>query len=301
MLATFVTLAMAALAANHLVDVRSSTDCPSARNIAEGLRPLLSDGPAQGSAPDLATIEVVDSSGPDTHLHLRLVRADGAEVGNRRILVQRDCAEAASTVAAVIAAWETDPLSSAAPNVTLATGAPTSGRSATSSTWRLSAGVGGGVGLVGGVAGVGRIEALAGKSSSRLLGRVGFAGETTRSVSLSQGSVDWRHTTFEASVLLRTLHPVWVLSLDAGVALGWATLEGHGYSPGRTQRSFEYGAVAALRFGRNLGLWSVWAESRAYGWARGQRASVIGDEEKSTDLPQLDVTASVGLSAPLIW
>ena len=304
MLATSVTLAVALLA-SHPVDVRSSTSCPSSQSIAEHLRPLLPDPTATGSSPDIATVEAADGSGANARLRVRLVRANGSEVGDRRVPVQGDCVEVAATVAAVIAAWESEPLPAAASAAPATIAVPAPAAPTTPSTWRVLIGAGGGVALVGGVAGVGRMEALAGRSSSRLFGRLGFAGETARSVSLSggnvSGNVDWQHATVEAGLLLRTLHPVWPSSMDAGLALGWATLEGQGFSQNRVKRSFEYGAMAAVRLGRNLGRWCLWAEARAYGWARGQRVSVAGDTPGSKDLPFVDVTASVGLSAPLIW
>jgi hypothetical protein len=292
-----ITLTTALLLASHGVDVRSSTNCPASQDIAERLRPLLPDEAGQGAAHDLATVDVTELDGPHTTLRIRLVRAHGAEVGDRRILMQGDCSEAAATIAAVIAAWETEPLRPIAPAAAVATTPPAS-PPPTSSTWLALVGVGGGVGLVGGVAGVARIEAVAGQATSHLRGRIGIAGETMRTVSLYSGSVDWRHTTFEASVLLRTLHPTWSLSVDAGLALGWATLEGRGFAPNRGQSSFEYGGVEALRLARSLGRWSAWVEARAYNWLRGQRASLAG-EQVSADLPRFDVTTCVGLSAPL--
>jgi hypothetical protein len=113
--------------------------------------------------------------------------------------------------------------------------------------------------------------------------------------------VDWRHTAFELDALLRTRHPVWPLSLDAGLVLGWATLAGNGFDPNRQQRSFEYGASTAVRLARSQGRWFLWTEVRLYAWAQGQRARVTGDQATSADLPRMDATASLGFSAPLFW
>jgi hypothetical protein len=288
---------MATLLASPAVDVRSSTNCPASQDVAERLRPLLPDRTAQGAAPDVATVDLVEARGTDTVLRLRLVRADHAEVGDREVLVQGDCAEAAATLAAVIAAWETEPIAPPPRSVPVAIATPASA-TPTPPAWQVLVGAGGGVGLVGGVAGVGRIEALAGKSASRAQGRVGFTGETMRTDKLSTGSVAWRHTTFDLGVAVRTLHPVWSLSVDAGLALGWATLEGREFSPPRQQRSLDLGGVAALRLGRSIGGWWVWAEARAYGWARVQRASLTGDSS-TFELPPGDVTGSLGLLIPL--
>jgi hypothetical protein len=293
MLPTSLALAAALLAAAHAVDVRSSTPCPSSEDVTERLRPLLPEIPTDDLPPDLATVDVADAA----TLRLRLVRPNGSELGDRRVMVQGDCAETAATVAAVIAAWETEP---PPPPATVAVAAPRAPARPAASPWRVLAGAGGGVAMVGGAAAVGKLEVVAGKALSRLQARVGFAAETARTLELSTGSVAWAHTTFEATVAIRTLAPIWSLSLDAGPALGWATLTGRNFSQNRTQHSFEYGAVAGLRLARGLGRWSVWVEGRAYGWARGQRASLAG-ETSHADLPWVDATASVGLSAPLFW
>ena len=155
MLATSVALAVAVLA-SHLVDVRSSTSCPSAQSVDEQLRPLLPDPTAPGSAPDIATVEGADGSSADARLRVRLVRANGSEVGDRWVPVQGDCVELAATVAAVIAAWESEPLPAVAPAepATIARTSPAA--PTTPSTWRVLVGAGGGVALVGGIAGVGR-------------------------------------------------------------------------------------------------------------------------------------------------
>ena len=295
MLMASITLATTALVAAQ-VDVRSATNCPSSKDIAERLRPLLPGAAAPATAPDVATVDMSGSAG-DMHWRIHLVRANGSEVGDRRIVLQGDCADAATTIATVIAAWETEPFVTG-DSVLPVPATKMISTSHTPSTWQLLVGAGGGVGLVGGAAGVGRMEVAGGRRSSRLQGRVGVAAATNRTASLSSGNVDWRHTTFEAGLLLRTLHPVWTLSADAGLVIGWATLQGQGFSQNRRSLSLEYGAVAAVRLGWRLGRFSAWAESRAYGFAKGQRASLPG-EGASTNLPLADVTLAVGVSAML--
>jgi hypothetical protein len=296
-----ITLATAMLLAGQLVEVHSSTSCPSSPDIAERLRPLLPAGPAQTASPDLATVEVVGATEAALRLRIHLARGTGTEVGDRQVLVPADCAEAAATAAAVIAAWESQPLTSPPPRAAVPAASQATAGTATSSSWRLLVGARGGVGLVGGVAAAGGIEVLAGKMSSRLRGRIGFAGEALRSRSLPPGSVEWRHTTFDVGVVLRTLHPLWSLSVDSGLAVGWATLTGRGFSEDHRQRSLEYGAMAGVRLGRNLGSWCAWAEARLYGWVQGQRASRSGETTASVDLPLVDAIASIGVSAPLLW
>lgn len=297
MLAASFTLVTATLVASAGVDVRSSTECPSSREIAAQLRPLL-EADAVGAAPDVAIVERAPGVG---ELRIRLLRANGSEVGDRRVPVQGECADAAATVAAVIAAWETEPLALAASNERSPASSAVAVEAAAPSRLRIFVGAGGGALLAGGLAAAGRLEATLEKPTSRWQGRIGAVGETSRSRSLSGGSVDWRHTVFEATLVLRTMHPVWRFSFEAGAQLGWATLHGRGFSDDRDQVSLEYGGVAALRVARSLGRWSVWGEARGHGWPHGQRASISGDYRASTDLPRLDLTASLGLSAPVLW
>src|ERR1017187_9821028 len=98
------------------VDVRSATNCPATEDVVERLIPLLptaATGLADGQ--DVAQIEVGEvQAGGVMELHLRLVRADSSEIGDRRLLMQGTCQDMAEAVATVIAAWETKPLPEAA-------------------------------------------------------------------------------------------------------------------------------------------------------------------------------------------
>jgi hypothetical protein len=298
MLAASITLATATLVAGAVVDVRSSTPCPSSDDVAERLRPLLPADKAAGAVPDIATVDRPPGMG---ELRIRLVRPSGAEVGDRRVPAQGECSDAAAMVAAVIAAWETEPLELAATNDVSPASSPASIKTAAPPRWRLFVGAGGGAALVDGVAAAGRLEATVESATSRWQGRIGVGGETSRSRSLLGGSVDWRHTTFEATLVLRTMHPSWRFSFEAGASLGWATLNGQGFSDNHRRASFEYGGVASLRVSRLLGRFSVWGEARTYAWPNGQRASVSGDDQANVDLPRVDVTANLGFSAPVRW
>lgn len=297
MLAASITLAMATLVAGAAVDVRSSTDCPSSQDIADRLRPLLPRGQPAGLAPDIATVEHSPAGG---ELRIRLLRASGAEVGDRRLPVQGECSDAAAMVAAVIAAWETEPLALATTNEVSPVSSPVVAQTTVSSSWRLSVGAGGGAVLVDGVVAAGRLEATVESVTSRWQGRIGVGGARSRSQSLLEGSVDWRHTMFEATLVLRAMGSVWRPSFEVGGQLGWATLVGRGFTDDRRRESFEYGGVGALRLARLLGRWSVWGEVRAYVWPRGQRASVSGDDRGAVDLPRIDVLANIGFSLPVI-
>jgi hypothetical protein len=100
------------------VDVRSTTNCPSTEAVVERLLPLLPAAPGPVEGQDVAEVQVdeVQANGA-MELHLRLARADGSEIGDRRLLMHGTCQDVAEVVATVIAAWKTQPLPGDAPDV----------------------------------------------------------------------------------------------------------------------------------------------------------------------------------------
>lgn len=291
------------------VDVRSSTNCPSTEDVVERLLPLLPAAAGVAEGPDVADIQVgAVQAGGALELHLRLVRPDASVVGDRRLLMQGACQDLAEAVAMVIAAWETKPLPGVVsddvpvPTVRVTASAPQVHASQPVSVqirpWQVLVGAGAGAALVGGNAATGAVDVLLGREASHWQLRFGVASETARQLNLSPGRVDWQHNTAALGVCWRVLDPAWLLALDAGPAAGWAKLTGNGFSANRKQRSFEYGAQAGLRAGRNFGRWTLWAEWRTNLWARLQRATVDG-ADSSAQLPQLDTAVGLGLSAML--
>lgn len=294
------------IAASASVDVRTTAQCPSAQGISERLAPLLPAAAGAAGSRDVALVDVIEGT-PDgnTDVLIRLLRPDTSEVGNRRVTLGGSCDDKAEAVAAIVAAWETDPRS----DDTLDEPAPppTTNRSPNepvvsvpkgSATWDLSCGAGVGAALLGGVAANGMLEAVTGKHESRWRLRVAASTQTARTIDLStSGHAEWRHTSFVLGALWRTLGP-WPLSFDAGPVLGWAALSGTGFFPNRQERVFEYGAMAGLRLGHTWGRWTVWAEGRAIMWFLEEKATANGGAD-SRDLPPIDATASLGVSLAL--
>lgn len=287
------------------VEVRSSTDCPSAQDVTDRLLPLLPPftGPAQ--ARDVAQVQVVQVRSDRTRdLSIRLLRPDASEIGDRRVTLQGTCVEMAETVATILATWKTDTRPEG-PDVeklmAIVEGetppaAPTPGQSI-STEYLL--GTGAGASLIGGIAATGSLELLAGRQSSHWQLRLGLATQTSRQSDLAApGRVDWQHTNATLGLTWRLLNPRWLFSLDAGPLVGWVTLAGQGYSPSRKTRYFEYGGATGARLGRKLGRWAVWAEGRLTMWVKGYRATVRGSDE-SRDLPLFDATVSLGVSMAL--
>lgn len=281
---------------SNSVDIRSAPECPSARQIASQLDPLLPSEPSPGRARDLGFVDIVESWPDGTvGFHLRLFHPDGTVLGDRRLVLQTGCEEMAEAVASVLAAWETD--FQQAPAVE-----PSTSVSITSlpprSRLRLELGVFTGGAFMGGAALSGGIEAVAGLHASRWQLRIASATETDRTLKLDVGEVRWHHTTVSAGLMFRSLGSAWGGSADLDALLGWATLGGHGYSSNYQQRSFEYGASAGFRVRRSFGRFCVWAEGRTNLWAKNQRASLAYSGERA-ELRNWDVLASLGVSVTL--
>jgi hypothetical protein len=291
------------------VDVRTSAPCPSAAGISDRLKPLLPPADTNG-ARDVALIDVLDVR-PDSSADvlIRLLRPDTSEIGNRRVGLTGTCEDMAEAVAAILATWETDtqPESSPAeePAASMVKEEPTvaAGTPLQTSAWNVLVGTGTGLSFIDGVAANGMAEVVVGKGDSAWQLRAGANVQTARTLTLSSGQADWQHTTFAAGLLWRTLGSAWRLSVDAGPVLGWATIEGSGFSPSRKQRVFEYGPTAGVRVGRTWGRWTLWAETRANLWLPAVQATakdpVSGQAVASADVTSVDTSVGLGLSVVL--
>lgn len=294
------------VAAGTGVDVRSTATCPTAQGISGRLRPYLPANAAPGER-DVALVDVIEAR-PDgtTDLMIRLLRPDTSEVGNRRVVLTGSCDDMAEAVAAILAAWETDPRSEGAP-AEEPTAPPTKNQPVVvdeepseDAGWEMMVGAGAGAALVGGVAASGTVEVAAGKDDSHWQVRASASAQTSRSLNLSIGHASWQHTSFAAGLSWRTLGPDWRFSLDAGPVLGWATVSGTDLTTNQQQRVFEYGGTAGLRLGRTWGAWTLWAETRATLLLPNKQATVEnpppGGVVASKDVPPVDATVGLGLS-----
>ncbi len=273
------------------IDVRSNVQCPSAKDVAEQLQPLV---PAWQET-DVATVEVFDArANSAAAVHLELLR-HGSVLGDRHLVLQGDCQSKARTVATVIAAWE------GAPNIEIGDAPAMTVRMPADSApsgWQTALGAGLSAAWIGGIAAGGSLEVLVGRRASHWQLRLGLQSETSREQELATGRVAWRHTGVAAGAAVRSLTPSWLLSLDAGASAGWVDLRGNGYAEDLPSRSFDYGLVAAARAGKRFSRWTVWAEVRGRVWLRVQRASLAGASD-SVDLPATDVMTAVGASVVL--
>lgn len=278
----------------QVVEVRSSTDCPSAAAISARLAPLLPDDRGAG---DVAWVESVSPRGGELVLRLRLVRADASVAADKRLVLQGGCEDVADMVATVLATWETAP-GTALPAESVGT-QPKAAVDVTPNGVQLWLGVGAGAGVVDDLVGSGSVELLAGRAGSAGQARVAVVGQTGRQRGLEPGSVSWRRA--HASLGLgwqfvgASATSMWQASADGELLLGWLRASGEGFTPGRDQDAFEVGVGAGLRTGVRFGPWSLWLECRGNLWPETQRATLQGSSQ-STTLPSFDLLATVGLS-----
>jgi hypothetical protein len=217
------------------VEVRSTTDCPSAQEVSTRLVPLLPPFTDPTAARDLARIQVLEiHHDGTTRLWLRLSRPDGSDIGTRRVSLPGSCVEMAETVATLFAAWKIDPQTGGSadqesppeesPPVVESHAPPAAlPRPATPLDYLLGASTG--AALVGGIAATGSLELRVGRPTSPWQVRLGVAGQTVRRSDLAPpGQVEWQHTHAALGLALRLPHPRWLLSLDAGPLAGWVTL-----------------------------------------------------------------------------
>lgn len=309
---TFV--ALLALLSAAEVDVRSSTRCPSTEDVLAHLAPLLPAraGGAQ-TGHDLASIEVT-AVAPDgtSELRVELTGKDGVLIGERRVLGRGSCSDNAEAVAAVLAAWETDPSPAIPTSEAGSREAPASPPSNPKGTpaqptpprsWNLTLAAGGGVALVGGWAGAATASVSAGPSDSHWLLRLDGAVEGDRRIDLAAGYVAWKHATAGVALGWRVLSPRLVFAADLGAVAGWASLEGNDFDKNQTHTTFEYGIAAGARVGRAWGRWQLWMELRPRLWLRGQQAVLTqpaAGRPTAEDVPAWDVLVCAGASVAIL-
>jgi hypothetical protein len=300
------------------LDVRATTSCPSAEQVAERVRPLLPSDEALPEGMFLWVGEVPSTAPGLIDVEVRLERAGGDEpVASRRFERAGSCVDMAETIAVVVASWAghydtpaptplalpaTDAGGARAFSVDKAigkAGAPAS--SSLASQLKLSLGaVTWAVGASeGGVTPHAGLEVTGLSGSSPWFGRLAVAVSGERTVAFAGGDAVWRRGLLAASVG-RSFGRVPIVELDAGALVGPVLVRGQGFMPNDSQVGVDVGVAPSLRLGVGLGRLpaTVWIGGAAAFWMRAHRVWIDAQRDRKT-LPRVDVMVGGGVTFSL--
>jgi hypothetical protein len=117
--------------------------------------------------------------------------------------------------------------------------------------------------------------------------------QTERETAMLGGQVGWRHSIATLGAAWRMPDRAWLLSVDLGPTLGFATLAGRNFLVNESNRSMDYGVEAGLRLGWRWSRLAVFADARSNLWLRQQRTSVDG-RQATSKLEPWDLTFGIG-------
>jgi hypothetical protein len=297
----------AALLATGLpVEVQGTSRCPEPAAVAAILPELL---PATNALrPDIAWIE---TAGLDVSITLR--GPEGSARFARTITSHGSCADLASAVAVIIAAWTTEQnheLSLEQPGVSPPPVKPAPVRKPVppaaeatppapppASVRVLEVGAAIGAALDGkGWAGSARVDV--GARVQRFGLRLAFAGDSARDESIEGGTATWRRLMVGIGPSI-ALMDRWVqLELYAQLALGITTVRGRGYDTNLSATDVSTGMTGALRLGIGRSRVRPWLEIGGRLWFAPQEVAVTRQDQSASriDLPRTDARVMAGLA-----
>jgi hypothetical protein len=249
-LALLVLLAQAAGGAAPPVTVESATTCPSADEVEARLRVLL---PPAAGAPKRARVTADDGA-----LHVYLDSADGVALGDRTVAVEAaSCADRASVVAVVIAAWDAQhraedvqapalPRTAGPPSTVVATPLPSRPPLA------LEVSAGPALTLTSDGLAPAASAALA-VWRARVGARLGLTGFLPRERDVGSGSASWSRAGVSVELGLRLGGPVARLDAHAGLVAGLLTARGSGFDVDHAETRLVPGVTAGLDASRAVG------------------------------------------------
>jgi hypothetical protein len=243
-------LAVAAGGAAPPVIVESATICPTAAEVDARLRVLL---PPAGQAPPKRARVAAEAGA----LHVHLDAADGTALGDRLVPIEASCADRASVVAVVIAAWDAQQraeviqapaLPRPASPIDVVAAAPalapprlaleaTAGPALTLTSDGLSPAAAAALSLWG----------------RRVGARLGLSGFLPRTQDVGAGSARWSRAGLSLELGLRLRGRAGRLDAHGGVVAGLVTARGAGFDVDHTRTSLSPGLTAGVDASRAFG------------------------------------------------
>jgi hypothetical protein len=232
------------------VAVQSATTCPSADEVEARLRVLL---PPAAVAPKRARVSAEDGA-----LRIHLEASDGTLEGDRTVTVEAaSCADRASVVAVVIAAWDAQHRGEdvQAPALPRPAGPPATVIGAPpSAAPPLSLEVTAGPALT--LTSDGLAPAASASLAvwrSRLGARLGLTGFLPRTLDVGAGSARWSRAGASVELGLRLGGPLTRLDAHAGLVAGLLTARGSGFDVDHAETRLIPGLTAGLDGSRRIG------------------------------------------------
>ncbi len=296
------------------LEVKGTIFCPSASDVRERLRPLLT---SEASVPATDWLELYDvpSRTPGIQdLEVRLARTGtGRPLGVRRVERKESCAETADVVAVITASWiasyptpvlgvpsfpDLTPPASIGPIVGLPSSATVSDASSSvgqaldlkNETVRVSAAsgrksprelaVGAAAGIVSGMSGGSAPEVqIEGEiDSRRWVLRLAAVGNGTRDVAFGMGRATWRRLTIFPTVTSAWHSSNGFMEVGGGPLIAATQARGTGFTSDGSDTGLDLGIGPSLRVGRRLAgsRSAIWVGVRSAFWLRPHRAAVDG-------------------------
>jgi len=283
------------LIAANLVSIEGAGSCPSAEQIQQRVEALRPDG----ASPALV---------------VRLVKVDGAaaiEIGSappvrRRLPAEASCDDQAAVAATIIAAWQGQ-LDAAVPPPTPAPAPPAPTRPAPASSpatvarrravsgeidaaWLAAIGPGGN-------ASGAELAARLSIAGWRFGFFVGAIAESTRTLGLASGGVDWGRAALSVGADYRLGRGRWSLDLRAQALAALVYLAGGGFAQNYQRFDGDFGLGAGARVGVRLARVRPFLGADAVGWLRSEQAlAQEGNVTAAAELPRFEVLLSLGVA-----
>jgi hypothetical protein len=292
--------------ANPAVTIDGDSLCPARADVAARVADLLPPG-STASKPDLVHLDSRDGA-----MRIRVVRPDGAPIGERVLVGAFPCADLAAAAAVIIATWESDvhpefrqalpatrrsPVTPPPPAVLAATAEQPRTGSAFDVGAALFGSLAPGAGSSGAAVGALVIASVV-PAGGRVGGRLSLQGSTQRELTLGNGAVRWRRLVGGVGPQLRLTSAGRAATLDlhgdALVAL--VSASGSGFAVNHSAGSVDAGIAAGARLfvGPRRSV-QPWLDLSLAGWLR-QEVAYNDPGGASVKLPRVEGILALGLS-----
>jgi hypothetical protein len=311
-----------------MIPVRGNTTCPEPDDVTRALAALLSS-----AAPDTKESADVGADDDGDGIRLRLLRADGTVLAEKRLL-PAPCAELAETAAVVLGVWQaelhpelhlafdvperktaaapvpaptanTPPPAAPSPSVDTTPASPPLSVTVASRSrpteiggtpWVGTIGVGGLLSFQGSTVAPGlSIEGSARPRDGAWGGALAFSATGEHTEALGPGAAGWRRVAAAAGVVGHADRGRVSLEVGADLVPGLLLVRGSGFTVVRSTTVWDLAAALRARLGVGLGRLQPWVEGGVMGRLRAQAIEATGVMGQAW-LPRVGAQVVAGMS-----